>query len=198
MTTYTPFTYCITFIPTGEKYYGSRYGKGCHPDTLWTSYFTSSKVIQQLILEHGKDAFVVSIRKTFNTAKEARKWETTFLNKVEAAQSNEWLNQHNGDEKFYGRGHQGNRGRKLSAEHRKNIGDGQRGQKRGPPSIETIKKMSDAALGRKWTIETRLKIHLSRIGETRTLILVTCPHCGKSGKGGNMTRYHFDNCPKRP
>jgi hypothetical protein len=22
----------------------------------------------------------------------------------------------------------------------------------------------------------------------------TCPHCGKVGKGGNMTRYHFDNC----
>ena len=22
----------------------------------------------------------------------------------------------------------------------------------------------------------------------------TCPHCGKTGRGGNMTRYHFDNC----
>ena len=21
-----------------------------------------------------------------------------------------------------------------------------------------------------------------------------CPHCGKIGKGPNMTRYHFDNC----
>lgn len=21
-----------------------------------------------------------------------------------------------------------------------------------------------------------------------------CPHCGKEGSGGNMTRYHFDNC----
>ncbi len=21
-----------------------------------------------------------------------------------------------------------------------------------------------------------------------------CPHCGKRGRGGNMTRYHFDNC----
>lgn len=24
-----------------------------------------------------------------------------------------------------------------------------------------------------------------------------CPHCGLTGKGGNMTRYHFDNCNKR-
>lgn len=23
-----------------------------------------------------------------------------------------------------------------------------------------------------------------------------CPHCGTEGKGGNMTRYHFDNCKK--
>lgn len=22
----------------------------------------------------------------------------------------------------------------------------------------------------------------------------TCPHCGKQGKGGGMTRWHFDNC----
>jgi hypothetical protein len=25
----------------------------------------------------------------------------------------------------------------------------------------------------------------------------TCPHCDKIGKGPNMTRYHFDNCPSR-
>jgi hypothetical protein len=24
-----------------------------------------------------------------------------------------------------------------------------------------------------------------------------CPHCGTSGKGGNMVRYHFDNCKQR-
>jgi hypothetical protein len=26
--------------------------------------------------------------------------------------------------------------------------------------------------------------------------VVTCPHCGLSGGGGNMRRYHFDNCKK--
>lgn len=24
--------------------------------------------------------------------------------------------------------------------------------------------------------------------------VVVCPHCGKEGKGGNMVRYHFENC----
>jgi hypothetical protein len=27
---------------------------------------------------------------------------------------------------------------------------------------------------------------------------VECPHCGLVGKGGNMTRYHFDNCKMKP
>lgn len=26
----------------------------------------------------------------------------------------------------------------------------------------------------------------------------TCPHCNKTGKGGNMTKYHFDNCSYVP
>jgi hypothetical protein len=25
----------------------------------------------------------------------------------------------------------------------------------------------------------------------------TCPHCGKTGKGGGMTNWHFDNCKKK-
>lgn len=29
-----------------------------------------------------------------------------------------------------------------------------------------------------------------------TMVEQTCPHCGKTGRGGNMTRYHFDNCQK--
>jgi predicted GIY-YIG superfamily endonuclease len=27
--------------------------------------------------------------------------------------------------------------------------------------------------------------------------VVTCPHCGLSGGGGNMRRYHFDKCDKK-
>lgn len=28
--------------------------------------------------------------------------------------------------------------------------------------------------------------------------VVTCPHCGLSGGGGNMRRYHFDKCKDKP
>lgn len=37
------------------------------------------------------------------------------------------------------------------------------------------------------------------IGKTRCEIKETkvCPHCNKQGKGGTMTRWHFDNCKER-
>lgn len=36
---------------------------------------------------------------------------------------------------------------------------------------------------------------LGRMGFERTAFVEkTCPHCNKTGKGGNMTRYHFNNC----
>jgi hypothetical protein len=189
-----PFTYLIHCTATDQYYYGSRYGKRCHPSSLWTSYFTSSKVVKQLILEHGKDAFKVSIRKTFKTAEEARRWESKFLNKVKAAQSDKWLNQHNADEKFYCKGHHGNKGKPLSEERKKKIGDAQRGQKRKPLAEETKQKISNSRIGTSHSEDTKAKMSAVRRGVSKILNLVTCPHCGKSGKGGNMTRYHFDKC----
>ena len=105
ITTYTPFTYCITFIPTGQRYYGSRYANNkkemAHPSQLWTTYFTSSKIIFDLIEEHGKDAFIFEVRKTFITAEQARSWETKFLTRIDAAKHPEWLNGHNGGKNFH-------------------------------------------------------------------------------------------------
>ena len=82
---YTPFTYCITFIPTGQRYYGVRYAKGCHPSQLWTTYFTSSKIISNLIEEYSKDSFTFEVRKTFTNGDSALYWETKFLNRIDAA-----------------------------------------------------------------------------------------------------------------
>ena len=190
----TPFTYLIHCTVTDQYYYGSRYGKGCHPSSLWNTYFTSSKVVKQLILEHGKDAFKVSVRKVFNTPEEARKWETKFLKRVKAAQSDKWINQHNADEKFYCKGHHGNLGKKHTKEHNENISKGQLGSKRKPHSEERKKKISESHKGKTHSLEAKQKMSDSRRGVSKTLKLVTCPHCNKSGKGGNMTRYHFDNC----
>lgn len=44
------------------------------------------------------------------------------------------------------------------------------------------------------------KFHAERLanGTHCTQKEFTCPHCGKTGKGPNMKRYHFDNCKANP
>lgn len=34
-------------------------------------------------------------------------------------------------------------------------------------------------------------------GKPQKWLVVTCPHCGMTSKGPNMTRYHFDKCKKK-
>jgi hypothetical protein len=97
----TPFTYVITHIPTGKKYYGVRYKKGCLPSDLWSTYFTSSKIIHALINQDGKEAFSFEIRKTFSSVKHCLIWETTVLHRLNARDNAQWLNNHNGGNTFY-------------------------------------------------------------------------------------------------
>ena len=97
----TPFTYVITHIPTGKRYYGARYSRYCKPEDLWTKYFTSSCYVHNLIKEDGKDLFKVSIRKVFNSVEKCRSWESRFLHKINARFNIHWLNAHNGGSDFY-------------------------------------------------------------------------------------------------
>jgi hypothetical protein len=90
-------------------------------------------------------------------------------------------------------------------------------------SAETRKKLSITSTGRMHTDETKEKIRQINLGKKHTaetihklknrvvttetkqkmsLIrknhpIVKCPHCDVSGKGGNMTRYHFNNCKNK-
>lgn len=81
---------------------------------------------------------------------------------------------------------------------------------RKPHSEEHNQKMRDALKGRTLSETHRLNIGISNIGKhfkrfssevkehMRNAALkrsiLTCPHCGSSGKGGIMYRWHFDNC----
>lgn len=97
-----PFTYHLYHKPTDQHYYGVRYKKGCSPDELWVSYFSSSPVVHQLIEQYGADSFVPSVRKLFETNEEAVAYETKFLTKVDAQHNDKWLNRHNGRADFIG------------------------------------------------------------------------------------------------
>ena len=42
--------------------------------------------------------------------------------------------------------------------------------------------------------EMKNKNSKSNKGIKKNMKTKKCPHCGKEGKGPNMSRYHFDNC----
>lgn len=78
----TPYTYLIRHKPSGLLYYGSRYAKGCNPSDLWTSYFTSSDYVAELIERDGVDSFSFEIRKIFNVISDCLRWEERVLKRV--------------------------------------------------------------------------------------------------------------------
>ena len=88
----TPFFYVITHIPTGKRYAGSKTSKGCHPSQLWSTYFSSSKVIERLISEEGKEAFTFEIRAIFDCPKKCRAYECRFLKRIHASTNSSWFN----------------------------------------------------------------------------------------------------------
>ena len=101
----TPFSYYLYHIPTQKHYYGIRYAKNCDPSELWTTYFSSSAVVKNMIREYGAESFLFQVRKTFNTGKDAIIWEHKVLRRLDAASRPEWINRHNGGKKFKGPKH---------------------------------------------------------------------------------------------
>lgn len=53
-----PYIYKLIFKPQNLVYIGSSTRVGCNPNQFWTSYFTSSKVIEQLISLFGTSSDV--------------------------------------------------------------------------------------------------------------------------------------------
>ena len=93
-----PYTYLVKFKPTGKVYYGSRcqnYTKfnRTPADDFWNHYTTSSENINNLIEEHGKDAFEYEIRRTFNSVEEMADWETRVLTRSRVLERQDrWMN----------------------------------------------------------------------------------------------------------
>lgn len=89
----------------------------------------------------------------------------------------------------------------FSEEHKQNMSIAQKGKKRSPLTPEHREKIGLANKGKiispntisKWRKSMSLR-KLSGIKGIRNIKQITCPHCGKIGGGGNMTRYHFNKC----
>lgn len=87
----TPFTYLLGWSRLNMWYYGVRYAKGCHPNNLWTTYFTSSKHVKNFCKEHGRPD-IIMIRKIFSCQTKAKHWEDRVLLSIPKEKRNFWLN----------------------------------------------------------------------------------------------------------
>lgn len=118
-----PYTYLLK-CPNGKYYYGVKYGKKkpniANPDKFWITYFTSSKNVHDLISIYGKDAFSFEIRRTFETAEQAIKWESK-VNKKLTTKSDKFLNDSFVDGRNQQGTNNGNYGKSMSEESKRKM-----------------------------------------------------------------------------
>ena len=211
-----PYTYIITHLPTNVKYYGVQYKKNCTPEDLGVKYFSSSKVLKQLILEDGIENFSFEVRKIFESKHKALEWERKFLTRIDAARSPMWFNLRNGSGNNSG-GYslsfvtRQRMSKPKSEEHRKKLKEHLDNKRKMPEWTEERKESHRKRMightfnnGRKhesFSEERCQAISKRLIGnkngaKPHNMKIVVCPHCGKQGAGGNMTRYHFDKCKR--
>lgn len=102
MTIYTPYFYIIQNIYTGIYYAGSRWAKSCNPTELLVEggYLTSSNIVNRIIKKRGTASFVVRRIRVFTDGAEARRYETRFLQKINAKSNPCFYNEHNNDHLF--------------------------------------------------------------------------------------------------
>jgi hypothetical protein len=151
----TPYTYFVLHMPTGLKYYGSKYGKGSDPSTFWKpgGYFTSSDKVKHLLEEYGIDSFKAEVRKVFNKPDQALNYEYRFLKRVNAIKKTDWLNENLGGEKF----------RNVGPASKKAL-ESQRKKKQTP---EGNAKRSASLKGRVISEETRKLMSLSQLNRPK-------------------------------
>ncbi len=95
MNIYTPFTYIIGWSQNKKFYYGAKYARGCHPNDLWTTYFTSSKYVKEFIRENGEPD-IIKIHRTFEDKDSCITFEHYYLHKIDAKNNTLFLNESNG------------------------------------------------------------------------------------------------------
>ena len=175
---YTLHLSCSDGSPQTVGITGVRYARGCHPNDLWTVYFTSSKSVKKIREEYGEPD-VIEIRQIFNDSLQAREWEHKVLRRINAVKDERWLNEGNGQPLT-------NVGKPLSEECKKKISDALKGRilseetkqkmrkpkSKGTPKSEiTKKRMSDAkkgkSKGKPISEEHKNKIRIARTGVKR-------------------------------
>jgi len=71
-----PYYYLIRHKPSGKLYAGSQYGRNSDPNNLLETYFTSSKLVKDLIEKDGVDSFEIEY---IDCRPDAREYEQKYL-----------------------------------------------------------------------------------------------------------------------
>jgi len=148
----TPYTYLVGWSNYDLWYYGVRFAKGCNPNDLWVTYFTSSNRVKHTREQYGEPD-VVEIRRVFKNQDSARVWEHKVLKRMKVIKNSKWLNQT--DNVSIG----------MDVQTRIKISNTKKGR---PNSESHNRKIGDFHRGKIESAETRLKKSLSRTGKTHS------------------------------
>lgn len=209
-----PYTYMITFLPTNQKYYGVRFASGCSTSDLWSTYFTSSETVHQLIEQHGKESFSVEVRKLFKTKEEALSWEKRFLRRVKAQNNPLFLNKSNGGAYFdftgMKRPDQSEFMRSNNPAKVPGAMDCIRGENNPAKRIEVRSKLSEFNVSKRPEIKEKRRQHMLannpasredvrlKIKESaQNRVKILCPHCNKTATPGLFARWHGAKCKNK-
>lgn len=88
------FTYLLGWTKFNKFYYGVRYKDGVTPDSLGTTYFSSSRYVKKFIEENGSPD-IMQVRRMFTCKIKARKWEDKVIRRLSIVYSDKWLNKSN-------------------------------------------------------------------------------------------------------
>lgn len=86
-----PYVYLLNWENFNKSYIGVRYGKNCHPEDLFKTYFTSSKEVKKFINENGLPS-TIKILKTFDNVVDAKNYEDYLLRENNAGSNHKFLN----------------------------------------------------------------------------------------------------------
>jgi hypothetical protein len=186
------YTYLLKFKPSNKFYYGVRFRniklKRNPEDDLMVFYTTSSDNINKLISEYGIDSFEWTIRRTFDTPKEAIAWESKVLRRSKVLERQDiWLNGNIAGYKIAteeGRKKikETHAGKPKTEEHKRKLSESNIGKKRQPRSQEYKEKMSKAKSG-----ENNGRYGLEVSQHTRELISKANTGRAPSNKGKPMS-----------
>jgi hypothetical protein len=181
------YTYLLGWSDQNKFYYGVRFAKGCHPNDIWKTYFTSSKHVKSFAEKYGPPD-IIQIRKSFSEAKDAIAWEEKLLKRINAAQNPLFLNRANG--------------KAIPLEYSVNYGKrniSEQGRKR----ISETSKKTRLEYGR--TLESRIKQSKTLMGEnnhfhgkshsleTREKMSIAKRDIYMSGSNPNAKKVKIDN-----